>query len=155
MTSEIEIRWAAGDDAAVVARMLRDFNDEYAEPTPPLEELAENLRRLIEADEIIVLLTGDGPDGLAQLQFRASLYAAAPDAYLGELYVVPERRGEGIGRALLEAAIEAARERGATRIELNTSTDDEPARGLYESSGFTNREGGPDGPVMLYYERDL
>jgi GNAT superfamily N-acetyltransferase len=72
-----------------------------------------------------------------------------------ELYVVPERRGRGIGRALLEATIDSAKDAGATHVELNTGEDDVEARSLYESSGFTNREGGPDGPRMLYYERDL
>ena len=40
-------------------------------------------------------------------------------------------------------------------MDLNTSEDDVAAVRLYESVGFTNREGGPDGPTMLYYERDL
>ena len=48
-----------------------------------------------------------------------------------------------------------ARHRGAARIDLNTSVDDVAARTLYESAGFTNREGGLEGPQMLYYERDL
>ena len=48
-----------------------------------------------------------------------------------------------------------ARERGAARIDLNTSVVDVAARALYESAGFTNREGGPKGPRMLYYKRDL
>lgn len=43
----------------------------------------------------------------------------------------------------------------ATRIELGTSEDDTAARVLYESAGFTNREGSPDGPVMFFYEREL
>ena len=60
-----------------------------------------------------------------------------------------------MGRALLEAAIETARERGAVHMELGTSEDDTAARGLYESAGFTNREGRPDGPVMFVYEREL
>jgi ribosomal protein S18 acetylase RimI-like enzyme len=51
--------------------------------------------------------------------------------------------------------VELARERGAAHIDLATSEDDAAARALYESAGFTNREGGPDGPRMLYYERDL
>ena len=51
--------------------------------------------------------------------------------------------------------MEEARSRGADHIDLGTSEDDVAARGLYESAGFTNREGKPDGPVMLYYERDL
>ena len=69
--------------------------------------------------------------------------------------MVPERRGHGQGRALLEAAMRYARERGAAHIDLNTSETDVAARALYESTGFTNREGQPDGPTMLYYERDL
>jgi ribosomal protein S18 acetylase RimI-like enzyme len=69
--------------------------------------------------------------------------------------VVPGRRGEGLGRALLDAALDAAREAGAPHIELTTSEDDTEALALYESSGFTNREGGPDGPRMLYFEREL
>jgi hypothetical protein len=40
-------------------------------------------------------------------------------------------------------------------MELGTSEDDKAARALYESAGFTNREGNPDGPVMLFYEREL
>jgi ribosomal protein S18 acetylase RimI-like enzyme len=48
-----------------------------------------------------------------------------------------------------------ARERGALHIDLGTSETDVAARALYQSAGFTNREGGPDGPAMLYYERDL
>jgi ribosomal protein S18 acetylase RimI-like enzyme len=48
-----------------------------------------------------------------------------------------------------------AREAGARRIELGTSVDDSAARGLYEKLGFSNRERGPDGPRMLFYEREL
>ena len=51
--------------------------------------------------------------------------------------------------------MDAAREAGAPHVELTTGEDDTEARGLYESAGFTNREGPPDGPRMLYYERDL
>ena len=102
-----------------------------------------------------MLFAGEGPDGFAELRFRPSLYTGALDAYLEELYVVPGRRGLGLGRTLLEAAMDHARQRGAARIDLNTSVDDVAARALYESAGFTNREGGSEGPQMLYYERDL
>ena len=61
-----------------------------------------------------VRLAGDGPDGFAQLRFRPSVYEDALEAYLEQLYVIPDRRGEGLGRALLDAAMETARERGAT-----------------------------------------
>ena len=51
--------------------------------------------------------------------------------------------------------MEEARAHGADMIDLGTARTDTAARGLYESAGFTNREGKPDGPVMLYYEREL
>ena len=40
-------------------------------------------------------------------------------------------------------------------MDLGTSEDDVAARALYESLGFINREGGPDGPISYYYERAL
>jgi ribosomal protein S18 acetylase RimI-like enzyme len=150
-----QIRRAAAGDAGEVARMLHDFNTEYSEPSPGVRALAERLRELIEKDELVALLAGDGPDGFAVVRFRPSLYTFSLDAHLEELYVAPEMRGHGLGRALLEEAMNAARERGALHIDLNTSEDDRAARALYESSGFVNREHPPDGPVMFYYERDL
>jgi ribosomal protein S18 acetylase RimI-like enzyme len=149
------VRRAGPGDADHVGRLLHDFNREFDEPTPAAEVLAERAARMIADEEILVLLAGDGPDGIAQLSFRTSIWTGEPDAYLQELYVAPGRRGEGLGRELLEAAMELARARGATHIDLGTSEDDVAARGLYESSGFTNREGSPEGPRMLYYERDL
>lgn len=143
------------EDAAEIARLLRDFNLEYDEPTPEVGELTETIARLLEEDEITVLLAGDGPDGLSLFRFRPGIWSAGAETYLQELYVVPRLRGQGIGRALLEATIELARERGADGIDLNTGETDTAARALYESMGFTNREGAPDGPSMLFYEREI
>ena len=109
----------------------------------------------IEKGELTFLLAGEGPDGLAQMRYLPSIWSGELDAYLEELYVVPALRGQGIGRALLERTMETAREAGATRIDLNTGETDTAARALYESVGFTNREGSEDGPSMLYYEREL
>jgi ribosomal protein S18 acetylase RimI-like enzyme len=151
----VEVRRCTATDAPDLGRLLHDFNVEFSEPTPDAGELAQRLGELIESGEATVLAAGRGPEGFAVLRLRPSLYSESLDAYLEELYVVPERRGEGIGRAILEAAMEASREAGARHIELGTSVDDRAARGLYEKLGFSNRERGPDGPRMLYYERDL
>jgi ribosomal protein S18 acetylase RimI-like enzyme len=100
-----------------------------------------------------VLLGGAGPDGLAVLRFRPGLWSSGLECYLAELYVVPPLRGRGLGRALLEAAMDLARERGADHMDLGTSESDVAARALYERSGFTNRES--DGSIMYVYEREL
>jgi ribosomal protein S18 acetylase RimI-like enzyme len=153
--SGIGIRRAAPAEAAEIARLLHDFNTEFGEPTPDVATLAERSRRLIEVGEITVLLAGDGPDGLSLFRLRPALWAEGLECYLQELYVAPALRGRGIGRALLEATIAAAREAGASGIDLNTGETDTAARALYERLGFTNREGSPDGPSMLFYEREI
>jgi ribosomal protein S18 acetylase RimI-like enzyme len=138
-----------------VAQLLHDFNTEFSDPTPGVAVLAERVTEFIEAGEAVFLLAGEGPDGIAQLRFFPSLWSEGLEAYLEELYVVPGLRGKGIGRSLLESAMEAARAKGATHMDLNTGETDTAARALYESAGFTNREGSEDGPSMLYYEREL
>ena len=149
------MRRATPGDAPEVARLLHDFQVEYDEPSPGIEMLEERYGELIRSKEMIVLLVGDGPDGFAQLRFRPWVYSAGLHSYLEELYVVPDLRGNGLGRALLEAAMDTARGEGAEQMELGTSEDDVAARKLYESADFINREGGPDGPVMFFYEREL
>lgn len=152
---EIQIRRGGTADGGDIARLLHDFNTEFGEPTPAVSWLTASVARLIAAGEITVLLAGEGPDGIALFRLRPALWAEGSEAYLQELYVVPALRGQGIGRALLEATMAAVREAGATGIDLNTGETDRAARALYESSGFTNREGSPDGPAMLFYEREL
>lgn len=168
------IREARKRDAVAVARLLHDFNLEYDEPSPGVEWVAARLEGLLEAGEVVVLVAegagpavGEGggddggggrtddPVGLALLRFRPGLWSEGAEAHLQELYVVPARRGQGFGRALLEAAMATARTAGAATLDLNTTPEDRAAIGLYESAGFTNREGAPDGPAMLFYERDL
>jgi ribosomal protein S18 acetylase RimI-like enzyme len=157
MTDVAGVRRATAEDAVDVARLLHDFQLEYDEPSPGIESMAERYKKQLREGQVTVLLAGAGPDGFAQLRFRPWAYSDGPHAhsYLEELYVVPALRGKGLGRALLETAMDVARDEGATHMELGTSEDDVEARGLYESAGFTNREGRPDGPVMLFYEREL
>ena len=143
------------EDAEVTAQLLHDFNTEFDDPSPGPRALAWRLRQLMAAGEITALLAGAGPDGVAILRFRPALWSQALDCYLEELYVVPDQRGHGLGRQLMEAAVDVAREAGAGAMHLGTSEDDVAARALYESLGFSNREGKPDGAITYFYEREL
>ena len=153
--SDSSVRRARPADAETVGRLLHDFNSEFDEPTPGPEALAGRVRELLALGEITVLLGGDPARGLAVLRFRPALWSEALDCYLEELYVVPRHRGQGLGRALMEAAMEVARHQGAAHMDLGTGEDDVAARSLYESLGFSNREGRADGPLNYFYEREL
>lgn len=149
---------AGRPDVIDTARLLHDFNLEYGEPAPPVEEIASRLAELIEGRHITVLLARDTetgePVGSAVLRIQPSILDRTQEAYLAELYVVPGRRGQGYGRALITEAIRVAREQGAAYAFLMTTEDDRLAQRLYEAAGFRRTEGA-NGPVMLAYEREL
>jgi ribosomal protein S18 acetylase RimI-like enzyme len=156
VTAPDHIRIATGADAEEVAGLLDRFQREFDEYTPGVDVLVPRVRQHIARELSVFLLAGPPEVGVAQLRFREYLLTGAPIGYLEELYVVPERRGEGHGRRLMDAALELSRDRGATTLELGTALSDTAARGLYESLGFTNleKEGRPE-TQMLYYEREL
>lgn len=153
--SDFTVRRADAADAHAIGQLLYDFNTEYDEPTPSPSAMAQRIETLIADGDTVVILIGRKPLGLAVLRFRPAVWNEALECYLAELYIVPERRGQGLGRKLMQAAMATARKEGATYMDLGTSEDDKAARGLYESLGFSNRGGKPDGPVNYYYEREL
>jgi ribosomal protein S18 acetylase RimI-like enzyme len=155
MNTDMNIRTATVSDTDAIGELLYAFNKEYDEPTPPPEKLSERVKTLLGNGDTAVLLGGEGPDGIAVLRFRPSIWSEALECYLAELYVKPSLRGNGLGRALMNAAIGLARDRGADYMDLSTSEADVAARQLYESSGFSNHESRPDGPIMYTYEREL
>ena len=139
-----------------VATLLRDFNVEYDEPSPPPAVLAGRLASLIADDRVLVLVArlDDEPVGVAVLRLWPSLWSDGQEAYLAELYVVPGRRGQGFGRELITEAMRRAQDRGADYAFIVTSEEDQQAQRLYEAAGFRRTEG-DGGPVMLAYEREL
>ncbi len=143
-------------DFAVAGRLLHDFNTEYDDPSPGAEALAARVAELVGAGATDVLLEDDaeGSRAVAVLRVRPSLWSTADECYLAELYVAPDHRGSGLGRTLLRACIERARERGCDFIDLSTSEDDVAARHLYEAEGFRRTEG-EGGPLTFHYEMDL
>ena len=59
---------------------------------------------------------------------------------MNDLYVEPEARGRGVGRALIEASAEVGRERGAAHLEWATAPDNRTAQRLYDSIGASRSE---------------
>jgi GNAT superfamily N-acetyltransferase len=145
---------ATVDEAAVVAELLDRFNREFDTPTPGVEVLRTRLERLLSGSNMLALLAGEPAVGVALLTFRPSLWYEGSVAVLDELYVVPARRGRGIGTGLLKAAEATCRHRVVDLLEINVDGEDEDARRFYERHGYANREHGQTQP-QLYYFREL
>lgn len=149
------VREAAAGDAPAVATMLHDFNTEFGEPSPGTEWLAARIGEMIGRRATFWLLAFDpgqpNPVGLAQVSLQETVWSERPVVHLDEFYVVPDRRGGGIGRLLLGGVLGLGERHDAAWFSLETGEDDRAARHLYEAFGFVNRTEN-EGP-MLYYER--
>ena len=136
-------------EAEQVARLLVAFRDHIGSEWPSENAFLASVERLLEDRDTEFLLgaPGDGapPAGVLQLRFRLSVWKAAPDAWLEDLFVAEAARRAGVGDALVALAIERARERGARRIELDTNEANAPALALYERHGFSPRSKGGAG----------
>jgi ribosomal protein S18 acetylase RimI-like enzyme len=147
--------WLAGlDEAEAVAALLVAFRDHMGGDWPSENAFLASVERLLEDRDTEYLLAAPDDDsppaGVLQLRFRFSVWKAAPDAWIEDLYVREDARRAGVGDALMTLAAERARERGARRIELDTNEDNAAALALYERHGFSPRsKGGPGRDLFL------
>lgn len=87
-------------------------------------------------DGVLLGIGGVHREGKRKARHRAGIWG---------MYVVPEARGRGLGRALLQALVEHARTmEGLGRLELGVTTTNTAARGLYHAFGFTTYGVQPD-----------
>jgi GNAT superfamily N-acetyltransferase len=85
--------------------------------------------------EVLIAEDASGPAGFALYFFNYSTFLTAPGIYLEDLFVLPERRGAGVGRALLTRLAQIALERGCARLEWSVLDWNEPAIGFYRRLG--------------------
>jgi GNAT superfamily N-acetyltransferase len=89
--------------------------------------------------ETIICRRGGKPVGFALYFFTYSTYLARPTLYLEDLFVRPEERGTGAGKALLRALARIAVRRGCGRLEWAVLDWNRPAIGFYKRLGATLR----------------
>jgi GNAT superfamily N-acetyltransferase len=132
------VREATPGDAQAVALAVRALLSELG-GTPRSDA---GLATLLEhPEEATVLIAEDGRlVGLLGVSWPLALRARGRYGLIQELWVSPERRGGGVGRLLLAALVEHARERGVTMIEVGLPGERferlEATRAFYEAGGF-------------------
>jgi GNAT superfamily N-acetyltransferase len=113
-------------------------------PTALLDEVTETTwaRFLDPAEPVHALVAERGDEllGLTHYLFHRNTILLAPITYLQDLYTIPSARGQGVGRALIEAVYAAARAAGSARVYWQTHETNTVAMKLYdqvaEKSGF-------------------
>ncbi|HEY9556554.1 MAG TPA: GNAT family N-acetyltransferase [Acidimicrobiales bacterium] len=146
---ELTPRLATPDDAADVARLLHDFNTEFDTPTPGAAVLTPRLRALLAGDSTFAILAGDPGLAVALVTLRTNVWYEGRVALLDELYVVPDRRSQGIGSSIIDLLLTTARDRGVDAIEINVDESDVYAQRFYCRHGFTMID--PDSNERAFY----
>ncbi|QPS08398.1 GNAT family N-acetyltransferase [Delftia acidovorans] len=145
------IHTAIPEDAALIAPLFDAYRQFYEQPADADAALAFITARLERGESVILLARR--PDGSAlgfgQLYPSFCSVLAAPIYVLYDLFVAPDARRLGVGRALLLAAEAHARATGHARMDLTTARNNLRAQALYESLGWVRDE------VFLTYARHL
>ncbi|MCB0875654.1 MAG: GNAT family N-acetyltransferase [Solirubrobacterales bacterium] len=125
-------------DLPVLMPLLRGYCDFY-EVEPRDDRLVALCRALIDdptEGEQALARTPDGePLGFATVFWTWQTLYAARVGVLNDLYVVPEARGRGVGRRLIEHCRGLCRKRAAAKLVWETALDNETAQRLYDGIG--------------------
>lgn len=147
-SSVVAIRDARVEDAPQIAHVLLAMGWFSGLKGMSQAEVEANVR-----EQLSVLLASEHSDvwvaeteapqvvGYCSVHWLADLFLPRPEGYLSELFVLPESRGRGIGRALLDRVVSEARKRGAYRLMLiNGKHRESYQRGFYSKHGWEERE---------------
>lgn len=132
------IRFARPEDLAEIASLIRALAEyERLADSVAFDERALETSLFGERPYAEVLLAEDGAEvaGFALFFHSFSTFLGKPGIYLEDLFVKPECRGRGHGRALLQRLAELAVERGCGRLEWSVLDWNEPAIGFYLGLG--------------------
>ncbi len=136
--SSFEIRTANLADVPTILQLIRDLATYERAPddvTATEEQLRDVLFREKPAAEVLLAFAGGAPVGFAVFFHNFSTWLGRPGLYLEDLFVKPEERGKGYGRALLVHLGKIARERGCGRMEWAVLNWNEPAIKFYRALG--------------------
>jgi GNAT superfamily N-acetyltransferase len=134
--THFQIRPARAEDVSIILELIRDLATYERAPnevTATEEQLAEVLFGQRPAAEVLLAFEGESPVGFALFFHNFSTWLGRPGLYLEDLFVKPDKRGKGYGRALLVELAKIARDRGCGRMEWAVLNWNESAIKFYRS----------------------
>jgi GNAT superfamily N-acetyltransferase len=133
-----QIRRARVEDVPIILGLIRDLATYERAPdevSATEEQLVDVLFGEKPAAEVLLAFEGQSPVGFAVFFYNFSTWLGRPGLYLEDLFVKPEKRGKGYGRALLVHLAEIARQRDCGRMEWAVLNWNEPAIKFYRTLG--------------------
>ena len=136
--THFEIRTTTEADIPIILQLIRDLA-EYERAPDAVVATETGLREVLfgskPSAEVLLALEKAEPVGFAVFFHNFSTWLGRPGLYLEDLFVKPEKRGKGYGRALLERLAQIAKERGCGRMEWAVLDWNEPAIQFYRKLG--------------------
>ncbi len=144
---QVKIRSATEQDAPAAARLMTQLAEQTRGDIDPGVE--DRLQVMIELPQYAIFAVEDEKGqvvGLLSASQRWTLWHTGPCALIEELVVDEGARRQGIGRALIQAALDWARDQGCSEVEVSTDHDNTGARAFYKRLGFESEA------LLLEYE---
>ncbi len=139
-THQVKTRRACAADVPQLCGLLAQLFAQEADFTPDPKRQVRGLNLILDQPETGQLHCAASEDmivGMVSILFSVSTAEGGRVAWLEDMIVHPDKRGQGIGRTLLDAAIRGAREAGCLRLTLLTDTTNAAAMQFYARSGFS------------------
>ena len=137
---DFQIRPARVEDVPIILELIRDLATYERAPdevTATEEQLVDVLFGERPAAEVLLAFEGRSAVGFAVFFYNFSTWLGRPGLYLEDLFVNPDKRGKGYGRALLVELAKIARDRECGRLEWAVLDWNEPAIKFYRGLGAT------------------
>jgi GNAT superfamily N-acetyltransferase len=136
--TDFKIRTTTEADVPVIRELIRDLAT-YERAPDAVVATEAGLREVLfgakPAAEVLLALENGEPVGFAVFFHNFSTWLGRPGLYLEDLFVRPEKRGKGYGRALLARLAQIAKQRGCGRMEWAVLDWNDPAIQFYRKLG--------------------
>jgi GNAT superfamily N-acetyltransferase len=137
VNNHILLRFAEEDDVPLILEFIKGLA-EYENLLDQVSATEENIRRYVFREKTVETLLAEydgAPAGFALFFHNFSTFLGRPGIFIEDIFVKPEFRGEGIGKALLSFIARIGLERNIGRLEWNCLEWNEPSKNFYKSQG--------------------